>query len=46
MMSFLFIKNYYAYYKMSKDFVIREFKADVPLPPCGIYFARIDCHTL
>lgn len=31
---------------MSKDFVIREFRVDVPLPPCGISFARIDCHTL
>lgn len=25
---------------------ISEFRVIAPLPPCGIYFARIDCHAL
>lgn len=49
MTSFLFIEK--CIFKMHsvknvKEFVTSEFGVLVPLPPYGIYFVEIDCHSL
>ena len=49
MTSFLFTEK--CIFKMHsvknvKEFVTSESEVLVPLPPCGIYFVEIDCHSL